>query len=65
MPEYLAPGVYVEEINITPKSIEGVSTTPINKSEQRAQQKLIKITKQLIPPCTANKHAIIRRVPFL
>ena len=27
MPEYLSPGVYVEEIEIGPKSIEGVSTS--------------------------------------
>jgi len=27
MPEYLAPGVYVEEIEIGAKPIEGVSTT--------------------------------------
>ena len=27
MPEYLAPGVYVEETSFRPKSIEGVSTT--------------------------------------
>src|SRR5216683_6535940 len=27
MPEYLAPGVYVEETSYRPKSIEGVSTT--------------------------------------
>src|SRR3954466_9150829 len=28
MPEYLAPGVYVEETSFRSKSIEGVSTTP-------------------------------------
>src|SRR5215211_816363 len=27
MPEYLAPGVYVEEVSFRSKSIEGVSTT--------------------------------------
>ena len=27
MPEYLAPGVYVEEVSYRSKSIEGVSTT--------------------------------------
>src|SRR4051794_11032784 len=27
MPEYLAPGVYVEEVSFRAKSIEGVSTT--------------------------------------
>ncbi|MGA7733214.1 MAG: phage tail sheath subtilisin-like domain-containing protein [Chloroflexia bacterium] len=27
MPEYLAPGVYVEEVSFRPKSIEGVSTS--------------------------------------
>ena len=27
MPEYLAPGVYVEEINTGPVPIEGVSTS--------------------------------------
>ena len=27
MPEYLAPGVYIEEIDIGPKPIEGVSTS--------------------------------------
>ena len=27
MPEYLAPGVYVEEVSYRAKSIEGVSTT--------------------------------------
>ena len=27
MPEYLAPGVYVEEISTGPKPIEGVSTS--------------------------------------
>src|SRR5262245_30394996 len=27
MPEYLAPGVYVEEVNFRPRSIEGVSTS--------------------------------------
>jgi phage tail sheath protein FI len=27
MPEYLAPGVFVEETSFTAKSIEGVSTT--------------------------------------
>ena len=27
MPEYLAPGVYVEETSFRSKSIEGVSTT--------------------------------------
>ena len=27
MPEYLAPGVYVEEIDTGPKPIEGVSTS--------------------------------------
>ncbi|HEY0606871.1 MAG TPA: phage tail sheath family protein [Herpetosiphonaceae bacterium] len=27
MPEYLAPGVYVEEINVGPRPIEGVSTS--------------------------------------
>lgn len=27
MPEYLAPGVYVEEVSFTPLAIEGVSTT--------------------------------------
>src|SRR4051812_512998 len=27
MPEYLAPGVYIEEISIGPKPIEGVSTS--------------------------------------
>ena len=27
MPEYLAPGVYVEETSFRAKSIEGVSTT--------------------------------------
>src|ERR687884_160270 len=27
MPEYLAPGVYVEEVSFRNKSIEGVSTT--------------------------------------
>ena len=27
MPEYLAPGVYVEETSFRPKSIEGVSTS--------------------------------------
>ena len=27
MPEYLAPGVYVEEVSFRSKSIEGVSTS--------------------------------------
>jgi phage tail sheath protein FI len=27
MPEYLSPGVYVEEVSFRSKSIEGVSTT--------------------------------------
>ena len=27
MPEYLAPGVFVEEVSFRAKSIEGVSTT--------------------------------------
>ena len=27
MPEYLAPGVYVEEVSFRSKAIEGVSTT--------------------------------------
>src|SRR6185295_18859638 len=27
MPEYLAPGVYIEEVSFRSKSIEGVSTT--------------------------------------
>src|SRR5690349_17234559 len=27
MPEYLAPGVYIEEVSFRPKSIEGVSTS--------------------------------------
>jgi phage tail sheath protein FI len=27
MPEYLAPGVYVEEVELPAKSIEGVSTS--------------------------------------
>ncbi|MGZ4843617.1 MAG: phage tail protein, partial [Candidatus Angelobacter sp.] len=27
MPEYLAPGVYVEEVSFRAKSIEGLSTT--------------------------------------
>ena len=27
MPEYLAPGVYVEEVSFRPKTIEGVSTS--------------------------------------
>jgi len=27
MPEYLAPGVFVEEVSFRSKSIEGVSTT--------------------------------------
>jgi len=29
MPEYLAPGVYIEEIEIGPKTIEGVSTSTV------------------------------------
>ena len=29
MPEYLHPGVYVEEIELGPKSIEGVSTSTV------------------------------------
>lgn len=29
MPEYLAPGVYVEEIEIGAKPIEGVSTSTV------------------------------------
>jgi phage tail sheath protein FI len=27
MPQYLAPGVYIEEVSFRSKSIEGVSTT--------------------------------------
>jgi len=27
MPEYLAPGVYIEETSFRPKTIEGVSTS--------------------------------------
>ena len=35
MPEYLAPGVFVEEVSYRAKSIEGVSTTTTGFSENR------------------------------
>ena len=38
MPEYLAPGVYVEETSYRPKSIEGVSTTTTGRSSSRVSR---------------------------
>ena len=36
MPEYLAPGVYVEEISTGPRPIEGVSTSTAGFVERRS-----------------------------
>ena len=36
MPEYLAPGVYIEEIERGPKPIEGVATSTAASSAKRS-----------------------------
>ncbi len=45
VPEYLAPGVYVEETSFRPKAIQGVATIPLNLDASDPEWKYVRLSR--------------------